>query len=374
MKRSTLITVVLISYTLFCCVSYTYANLFFNTTDLTLLVNDSSTITLTLTDPIPENTTLFLTTKHKDILTANVSQIEVPNSTNYKKWQVKLLGHDVGHDILKVDSLPPLKETGETFVRVTVQHSNELALISEIVGWIYFVAWSISFYPQMYENWVRKSVVGLNFDFTVLNVLGFVLYSMFNIGLWMPEIEKEYFDRNPRGLNPVQLNDIFFSIHAVVATVITVIQCYIYERADQHVSWTAKLIMIFYGLILTVLLVFVNLNKIMWLDFLYYCSYIKLSITLIKYIPQGVMNYKRKSTIGWSIGNIFLDFTGGILSILQMIINAYNYNDWASVFGDPTKFGLGLLSIIFDIIFFLQHYVFYGHRLLFEKKSFKNWK
>jgi hypothetical protein len=46
--------------------------------------------------------------------------------------------------------------TGETFVRVTVQHSNELALISEIVGWIYFVAWSISFYPQMYENWVRK--------------------------------------------------------------------------------------------------------------------------------------------------------------------------------------------------------------------------
>lgn len=41
--------------------------------------------------------------------------------------------------------------------------------------------------------------------------------------------QKEYFDRNPRGLNPVQLNDIFFSIHAVFATTITVIQCYIYE-------------------------------------------------------------------------------------------------------------------------------------------------
>jgi len=39
------------------------------------------------------------------------------------------------------------------------------------------------------------------------------------------------------------------------------------------------------------------------------------------------MNYKRKSTIGWSIGNIFLDFTGGLLSILQMIINAYNYSN-----------------------------------------------
>jgi len=37
------------------------------------------------------------------------------------------------------------------------------------------------------------------------------------------------------------------------------------------------------------------------------------------------MNYRRKSTVGWSIYNILLDFTGGILSILQMILNAYNY-------------------------------------------------
>lgn len=37
------------------------------------------------------------------------------------------------------------------------------------------------------------------------------------------------------------------------------------------------------------------------------------------------MNYKRKSTVGWSIGNVVLDFTGGILSMLQMIVNADNY-------------------------------------------------
>jgi len=43
------------------------------------------------------------------------------------------------------------------------------------------------------------------------------------------------------------------------------------------------------------------------------------------------MNYKRKSTSGWSIGNIFLDFTGGLLSILQMVINAYNYSKYYSI-------------------------------------------
>lgn len=73
------------------------------------------------------------------------------------------------------------------------------------------------------------------------------------------------------------------------------------------------------------------------------------------------MNYKRKSTVGWSIGNIFLDFIGGSLSVLQMVLNGYNYNDWVSFFGDFTKFGLGLFSLSFDIFFMLQHYVFYRY-------------
>ncbi len=36
------------------------------------------------------------------------------------------------------------------------------------------------------------------------------------------------------------------------------------------------------------------------------------------------MNFRRKSTVGWSIGNVLLDFTGGSLSIVQMFLLAYN--------------------------------------------------
>jgi hypothetical protein len=36
-------------------------------------------------------------------------------------------------------------------------------------------------------------------------------------------------------------------------------------------------------------------------------------------------------------------------------------DDWVSIFGDPTKFGLGLFSVIFDIFFIVQHYVLYRH-------------
>lgn len=34
-------------------------------------------------------------------------------------------------------------------------------------------------------------------------------------------------------------------------------------------------------------------------------------------------------------------------------------DDWDSIVGDPTKFGLGLFSIVFDVIFIIQHYVLY---------------
>jgi len=34
--------------------------------------------------------------------------------------------------------------------------SAALAVISAIIGWIYFAAWSISFYPQIFLNIKKK--------------------------------------------------------------------------------------------------------------------------------------------------------------------------------------------------------------------------
>ena len=43
------------------------------------------------------------------------------------------------------------------------------------------------------------------------------------------------------------------------------------------------------------------------------------------------MNFRRKSTDGWSIGNVLLDFTGGALSILQMFMLSYNNSTYVAV-------------------------------------------
>ncbi len=75
-----------------------------------------------------------------------------------------------------------------------------------------------------------NSVIGLNFDFLSLNVVGFFLYSLFNIGLlWIKPIQDEYFSEHPYGVNPVRLNDVIFSVHAVLACLFTIFQCKIYE-------------------------------------------------------------------------------------------------------------------------------------------------
>ena len=44
------------------------------------------------------------------------------------------------------------------------------------------------------------------------------------------------------------------------------------------------------------------------------------------------MNYRRKSTDGWSIGNVLLDFTGGALSIIQIFLLSYNHGNYDNAF------------------------------------------
>lgn len=88
----------------------------------------------------------------------------------------------------------------------------------------------------------------------------------------------------------------------------------------------------------------------------------KLVITVVKYVPQAWVNYKRKSTVGWNIWQILLDFAGGVLSIGQLILDSAFQEDWSGVTGNPLKFLLGNISILFDLLFIVQHYILYRER------------
>ena len=76
-------------------------------------------------------------------------------------------------------------------------------------------------------------------------------------------------------------------------------------------------------------------------------------------MPQAWLNYKRKSTVGWSIIQILLDLAGGLLSLVQVMLDSSLQGDWSGVTGNPVKFLLGNITVFFDMIFVVQHYILY---------------
>ncbi|KXN69505.1 lysosomal cystine transporter [Conidiobolus coronatus NRRL 28638] len=238
-----------------------------------------------------------------------------------------------------------------------------LQFLSQSLGWIYFLAWSISFYPQAILNYKRKSVQGLSIDFLSYNVYGFTCYSIYVLSFYFSSsIQEEYKSRHDGKANLVKINDVFFACHALLLSSIQLYQTFIYKRdSNQQKSQFASYVICGFNFIVFTTLIATFYGFIKALDFLYIISYIKVATSLIKYCPQAFINYKRKSTIGWSIHNILLDFTGGILSIVQLVLDAFIQQDWGGILGNPVKLFLGNTSIIFDILFITQHYVLYRH-------------
>lgn len=71
------------------------------------------------------------------------------------------------------------------------------------------------------------------------------------------------------------------------------------------------------------------------------------------------MNYRRQSTVGWNIWTIILDLIGGILSLLQLVLDSSLQSDWSGITGNPAKLLLSNITILFDLIFIVQHYILY---------------
>lgn len=249
--------------------------------------------------------------------------------------------------------------------------------LSTILGWTYFAAWSISFYPQVWLNFRRRSVVGLSLDFQILNMVGFVCYAAYNSALyWSPVVRRQYADSHGGTVPAVHANDVFFALHAAALTAVTLLQCALLDRGGQRPSRVSVLGTAAVALVAAVYAAGVAAcgggcwsgvgealpwlhRQLSWLGWLYFLSFVKLGISLVKYIPQVVLNHRRKSTQGWNIWNVLLDFEGGSLSLAQLLMDSGVTKDWTPVTGNPVKFGLGFASMFFDVIFMVQHYILY---------------
>lgn len=257
----------------------------------------------------------------------------------------------------------PLPETGTG--------STFAARISAILGWSYFCAWTVSFYPQLLLNYHSKSVRGLSLDFQMLNLVGFSFYSVYNILLfYSTQLQQEY-EKAYGGSSGVRVNDIFFSVHAALVTAAGCVQICVYwdypplARSQRLIRYIVVLFLIVVILIAAVLAVVIfssNESVLDWLAYISMLAEVKVIISTAKYCPQVWLNICRQSTKGWSIENIILDFSGGTLSVAQLLWDAWSQKSWSKVYGDPAKLLLGNISMFFDVIFMVQHYCLYGDK------------
>lgn len=243
-------------------------------------------------------------------------------------------------------------------------NTNWYPSVSNILGYTYFVAWSISFYPQIILNYKRKKTEGLSVDLCILVVYGFIAYTAFNCAMfWSENIREEYSQRYHGGDVLVQSNDVAFSVHALIMSSVTLWQIAYYDGFRKRPASMYTIVFVaatfFIGTFYAVFITFIDEGFFTWINFLYLLSYLKIIITCIKYVPQVYLNYCRKSTVGWNVWSVVLDFVGGLLSFLQLILDCWNINDFSGISGDLTKFCLSVLSMSFDIIFLVQHYIMY---------------
>jgi cystinosin len=201
-------------------------------------------------------------------------------------------------------------------------------------------------------------------DKLVYDLIGFSCLSVYCIAMfYINSVRQDYMDHYNGNEPKVTLPDVCFALHALLFTFIQIAQMTFYNGIQQLPSTTCLLsatvavLLITLYLILTIYLDTSIFKLLYWLNFL---SYVKITITMIKYIPQALLNYSRKSTVGWSITACILDLIGSTMSMLQLFLDCYDTSDWSGLVGDLVKFMLGLLSLGFDLVFITQHYLLYG--------------
>ncbi|KAL5722554.1 hypothetical protein ACHQM5_006063 [Ranunculus cassubicifolius] len=195
-------------------------------------------------------------------------------------------------------------------------------------------------------------------------------YFIFTIIMFIAGLQVELAQRT-RAMSQEYASRHGSSIQAIVLnclTAFTLFQVFIYERGTQKVSKISFAIT-FVAWVSAAICVFVAWPSNSWLWLISVFSTIQVTMTVIKYIPQAVLNFKRKSTIGWSIGNILLDLLGGVTNYGQMAMQSIDQDSWVNFYGNIGKTLLSLVSVFFDLLFIVQHYVLYpskGEKIILE--------
>lgn len=145
----------------------------------------------------------------------------------------------------------------------------------------------------------------------------------------------------------VHLVDVIFAAHALLWVSIQLCQYYYYPKGGNKINWW----WVSFALTTVATVLIIGFAEGGENNVFYWMGIGKVIITFVKYCPQVYLNWSRKSTYGWSVHNVLLDFTGGSLSFVQIFLDWIDSGATSQFTGglNVAKFLLSIISMFFDV-------------------------
>ncbi|SCU77828.1 LANO_0A01376g1_1 [Lachancea nothofagi CBS 11611] len=247
--------------------------------------------------------------------------------------------------------------------------------LEKLLGYGYVIPWSISAYPPVYHNWRRNSAAAMSLDFVMMNIVGY-FYLLCSLSLqlfcWLEGSQDSGNVSRPKVTN----FDFWYCLHGFILNLVVLSQVVWGARIWNFQKGSTSRMKPIYGRILAFSLAvcMASTVQIMWqqahhgwnnADTLAFCNklyLLKISMSLIKYIPQVKHNFERKSMKGFPIQSVVCDVFGSVCSLSQLALQIARDEPILTVEVVSANFGrigIALVTLFFNFVYISQ-WLLYG--------------
>ncbi|KAG0679922.1 hypothetical protein C6P40_005072 [Pichia californica] len=236
---------------------------------------------------------------------------------------------------------------------------------SNFCGWAYAVFWGISFYPTLYLNYTLRNADSISLDYITLNIIGYVCYSTsISLQIFNSTVREQYQQYFDGRLPLLSSADLFYSFHGLILLLVLSTQIFFgnkvwkfkNERKSYRLHQISRIVIICFAFF-AICSWKLSDPVYSFLNFAMNLAYFKIVMSLIKYIPQVIHNYKRKSMYGISRLQIIFDLIGSSFCFTEF----YLKNDLPlleAIDSNRGKIGITLVTFFFGIVFLFQMYIY----------------
>ncbi|KAM3165563.1 Cystine transporter [Lachancea thermotolerans] len=245
--------------------------------------------------------------------------------------------------------------------------------LESALGYGYVIPWSVSIYPVVWHNWRHRSASAMSIDFVIINVFGY-LYLLLSLWLqlfcWQTGQEHEDSTR-PK----ITAFDFYYCLHGVVMNMVVVSQVLWGNRVWNFKSGGSPRMKPVYRKLLIGSMIVASLSAGQFLTHNFQMGWnndntlafsntlyaLKISMSLIKYLPQVKHNYERKTLRGFPIQSVVCDVMGSLCSLGQLVVQVARDRTpltTAVLSANFGRIGIAAVTLFFNFIYISQWLVY----------------